>query len=678
MKAFRIGLILSILIAVVGYWRWFFTPDIYAWGDWGFHWPEIIRPFFWYPQGWLPEFLGMVDIGLSQYLTTRFLYSLYAHFLPFVGYDRLVFLVPSVLAPAVGVYLLVRNTTRSAFAGVAGSLVYAFNSYILLLNTGHLTLSTAYGTSPFVFLLYKAAVDKRSLKYSLAAGIAGFISSSYDPRGFYLVSLVLMLYLVFNAFTQKFRWSTLTFGLLPLIIVGFAHIFWIVALPSTLSSYQGIVLNTQIVGGTAYAFPRALMLFSPWWTGGSRLTWGEIQKIPIYFWVVPVAAFFGFWINRKNKDILFWGLIAIIGIFLVKSTGSPVGDSYTWFYSHIPGFNAFRDSSKFNYLVSLSYSVLIGGFVSKLWSDYLITKKNSRLLIIVLVLGVFILNAVPQVKGELGRLSRPRTIPADYWKLRDFLKSQDSFQRVLYVPTFSKWAYRDRNHLMLGIYPTISNQWRDLNDYTKTGLEHSAFEESTGIFTKDFSNDLLDKSAIKYVILPPEDLENDEMFLYHPSTTKAKYKLFLDTLPYLKPVNLGLSNMVIYENEGNYDKFTFDPKVDYRVNCPDATTCNFKFNSSAENVKLHFSESYHPGWSIRLGDFSWLGPLTSKNYYINPSLHTRTDYDLNEYALGDIKAGQKATLYFAPQSIINIGSIISGSTLSITFILMIYLWRIRK
>lgn len=653
---------LSLLISILAYWRWFFTPDIYAWGDWGYHNLEFIRQLFGPPQAWHPEFLGLVDIGLPQYVSARLFYSILAHFLPFVGYDRLVFLIPSVLVPAVSVYLLAYHTTKNPLAGFVSSIVYSFNTYTLILNTGHMTLSISYAIAPLVFLLYRAAVHKCSLKYSLGAGLAGFLCAAYEPRGFFLVAALLFLYLAYTSFLFKFPIKNIMLGILPLVIVGLSNSYWILGLSQTAKDYQGVVVDRLLVGEYSHILPRALLLASPWWTGNSQMAWGQTQSILLYFWPIPVIALMGFWTNRRNADFVFWLIISLIGIFLVKSLGEPFGQVYVWLYSHLPGFNAFRDSSKFNFYISLGYSVLIAGFISRL------KFSRAKILFTAAVLAIFLYNALPLVKGQLGRLHTPRHIPKDYLILNNLLKSQPPFFRVLYVPQYSRWAYRDIDRRMLGMTLLVQNEWRLLNNYTEKGLAYSSFEDITGLLGRPYADSLLDTASIKYVIVPPEDLENEEMFIYPRDTSPQSFIDLLDQLPYLSRVDLGTQKLAIYENQDYSPRFSFTPDVGFSATCSRPTLCVITVDSAATAVRLRFSEKFHPGWQAKID-----------NQPLPDSAHISTQAFTNEFLLPKILPGSQINIFFRPQSYVDAGTIISALALTITLALLaLKIWPIRR
>lgn len=672
-------LLLSLSVSVIAYWRWFFTFDIFTWGDWGYQNQEFIKSLFYFPQVWHREFMGVIDIGLPQYFTARLLYSAFAQFLPFVGYDRIVFLWPVVLAPTIGIFLLAKQNSQNAFAGFIGVIVYMFNSYILLLYTGHLTLATAYGIAPFVFLLFKKAIQSLSLKHSIGAGLVSILAAVYEPRGFYIISIILFSYLFYTVFLTvnpmfnktKKKIKALFLGFLPILIVILASAYWIIAAAQTVNSYVGIAINTDIVGKYAFMLPRPFALFSPWWTGNGTDSWGAIQSIPLYFWVIPFVAFLGFWMNRRKADTLFWALIALLGVFLTKSMSMPFGEIYPWLYSHVPGFNLFRDSSKFEFIVCIAYSVLIAEFVTWLVMKTSV-NKILKITFTTIIIVIFLYNGTFVVKQQLGHLMTPRHIPQDYITLRNYFLKQNQFFRVLYVPQLSKWVHRDTEHRMLGLFTLSQADWKRLNNYNKPAKEYSIFADQTEIFKKPFANQLLDASSIKYIVVLSE-FKEDEENIYPQGTSMKDYEDFLSKLSYLKKIDIGTKKFVVFENSNPLPHYSFSPKVKYEVNCADAMTCTFKFNSSAKSVVFHYAEAYHPGWKIRMGNFSWFTSLFIKNYFMPDSYHTRSKFETNNFYLPQVKSGYEMTLYFAPQAKVNIGTIISILTVITGSIIMIIL-----
>ena len=60
-----------------------------------------------------------------------------------------------------------------------------------------------------------------------------------------------------------------------------------------------------------------------------------------------------------KKQIRFFLILSLLGVFLAKGSNEPFGQIYIWLFEHIPGFVMFRDPTKWYMLIAVSYSVLI-------------------------------------------------------------------------------------------------------------------------------------------------------------------------------------------------------------------------------------------------------------------------------------------------------------------------------
>jgi|GEM_PF-7061107 len=67
--------------------------------------------------------------------------------------------------------------------------------------------------------------------------------------------------------------------------------------------------------------------------------------------------------NRRRRYILFFAVLSVIGILLSKQVSDPFGNLYYWLYDNFPGFNAFREASKFYILIALGYAVGMASLV---------------------------------------------------------------------------------------------------------------------------------------------------------------------------------------------------------------------------------------------------------------------------------------------------------------------------
>lgn len=676
-KTHYLGLVVILLVSVSVYNKWFFTNGIFGWGDWGFNFAETAREWLTWPSVWVSSGLGSVDISLFMYLPVRVFEGLLSRYFDFNYFNKIVFLWPSVIIPAVGTFLLVKNVTKSTIAAIVGSFVYLFNTYILGANTGHFTLSVAYGIGIFVFLLYQKALQSKKYKWVLLSSLTAFIQSSYEPRAFYLTAWVLSLYLIYfswkeNKLDLKLIAKNISLTVFFAITTILLNSFWLFGLLTNSSSFSGIVEGRQLYGEGHFIIQMAFTMFHPFWTGSHRLVWSVPGQIFWWFWLIPFLAFGGFWFNRKNTLILFWTVIALLGIFLTKFTSQPFTGVYLWLYQHLPGFSVFRESSKFNYFVDLGYAVLIASFVTTTLKANI--SKWFKWLLTIGVSSLFLMNAIPVFTGDLGRLLTPRNIPNDYLVLKSFIQHQPEFFRTLYVPTSSRWGYWDSTHPNMSMIDFVRSDWKDINDYKLTGLEFSDVDEVTNVLKKDFANKLLDSSSIKYIIVPKEDLENEDIFIYSANLPRLKIIKFLDKLSYLKKMDIGTRELVVYENDLIKPRLYLDNNASVVVFRRSPGQYDLTFTNTNLPNKLFFSESFNPGWKIRVGDFSWWKSLVNRNYFLPDENHIQTEFELNEFLISGVPADAKITVYFAPQAWVNLGAIISASTLGISLIALTFLW----
>ncbi|NCU42522.1 MAG: hypothetical protein EOM19_07480 [Candidatus Moranbacteria bacterium] len=227
----------------------------------------------------------------------------------------------------------------------------------------------------------------------------------------------------------------------------------------------------------------------------------------------------------------------------------------------------------------------------------------------------------------------------------------------------------------------------------------------SNIFNSYFSEQLLNISSIKYIVVPLQDIANDDnFFIYY-----GERQFFIDELDkieYLKRIDIGTEELVVYENEDFrphiyttereetiYENISFE-RVGYEFKNPTKYTVNIKNISSP--VWVNFSESYHPDWKIRVGAFEWWRVIGNEEYSISDEYHRENDAKLNSFFIDpnvlckeydcvkneDGSYTIDLTLYFQPQSYFYLGGIISGTTLIVCVGYLIWYggrkWLLRK
>ena len=583
-------------------------------------------------------------------------------------------------------------------AGIIGSIVYSYNVYTLILQTGTIQWAMAYALAPLIIYLFIKSIDNKKLNLSVLTGLIGFVAGSYDFRILYIVTWVMLFYIIYQIlFKIKDKTYTQIVPILQYIFIPFAIIFllnffWILPFYSSGTLLHNPLFDRAIFGSQFFNVLDAIALFHPYWTGGSPSVF-IVQPIPFYFWLIPIFALTGLITNFKNKKILFFAFIAILGILLAKQESYPFPHLYAWLFYHFPGFNAYREATKFYMLIALGYSVLIGAFVGWLWKNWREKKWQiyGKYLFTFFIACIFLWNAKPLITGEIGRLFIPIKLPSDYKILADFLDSDHQFSRTLWFPAYSKWSFFDSDHPRYSLY---YNAYEWFLEFQKNPAYHVHIYNTAKIapdlpwnldlLNQSFSDNFLDITNTRYIIVPPQykDTPDDDMFLSTSINDRPFIINLFDHLAFIKKISIGTKDMVVYEN------FNFKPliyitsmmdnvykaipykSVNYQYINP--TEYLIEIKNISKPIYLNFNNSYAKDWTLDVGGRHYLPSkdhlqtnLQFNAFYINPIEITK-NYDKKFYTKNtDGSINLKLRLYYQPQDLVNIGVYISLATLMV-------------
>ncbi len=698
--------ILIVIVSLLVYNRWL-SFSIFTYGDWWFFFNENMKEFLIHSV-WKENYsFGNINLVLWR-SPLYFLYGLFGNSgLDFNVADKFISIWPIILMPGLSSFLLMKKIVKYDLAAVIGSFVFSYNTYFLSINTqGHGLLTISSGFAVLSIWLFAKALEKKEAYLFILTSITLFITGSYDFRVLYICIFILIFYFFYYLYIIETDRninnyiSVTIFSFLLFLVLFLLNSYWILALLNSNSLLENDVLTRDLFGNEFFNILRSITLFHPFWTG-TEPQWFIVQQIPIYFWLIPIFAFGGLFLNRKNKLILFFGIISLIGVLLAKQISEPFPYLYMWLYDHLLGFNAFREASKFYFIIALGYSVLISASVD--W--FLINWKTNRLqmcgkcFLILLIAFLFLWNTKPLISGEMNTMFVPRSVPNDNLILNEFISSQKEYFRTLWTPRYSRWGMDTNIHPIISNVDTIGSDWKYFVDQQNNWPIQ---EQIVDIFKQPFSDNLLDISSIKYIIVPLIDIENDNNFFVYYGNNRQFYIDELDKIDYIKKINIGTKDIVVYENENyrphiymTFEKETIFKKVpyqnaDYRSENP--TEYKISLKNITKPVYLVFSEAYHPEWKIRLGNFNWFPAIIDSNYFLSDKYHLKNDAGFNSFLIDpeyikanypqdfykryvDGKIDIELTLYFRPQSYLYLGGIISSLTFigCISYILRV-LW----
>lgn len=692
--------ILLLLLSIIVYKNWL-NFSILSYGDYVYYFHESLSTFI--PISvWKTNFgFGSVDILLWR-TPQNIIYGLLGSLgLDLNIIDRFVVLWLWVILSWLSIYLLLKYIFKSKIAVFIGSLIFIFNTYSLSISSqGQLLISIAGCFAILSLLFFIKLMVERKLVYAALSILFLFLTASYDLRILYLAVLLLFSYFVFYIlFIDKFRvtnfFKTSLYALVPMVGFGILSLYWIFPLMHSSSLTGNSILTRTLFGNEFLNINYAFTLFHPFWTGGVP-AWFEVQEIPIYFWLIPFFVFLGLVFGIKNKLVLFFGLVSLVGIFLTKQVSIPFPFVYEFLFKYLPGFSAFREASKFYFLIIIGYSVLIAAFV-----EWILKKKRKKYVwkyetysLLILIIGLFLWNTKPFLTGEIGSLLVSRKINHEYFTLRNYINSQNNFFRVAWIPTSSRWHISTDNHpevsvvsmLMAGPWETLSEKGKPSNDL--------GGEMINSFLQQENANDIFDSSSIKYIVIPQQEEAEADVFIPY-GKTKKYYLDQLDHLDWLKRIDIGTKSIIVYENKDSVPRIfttntaTFSGRFN-SYSDPVSRIPNTKFSSVSSTeytvkisqiknpLYLHFSESYHPDWKIHIGEFNWVNALLDKNYFLSDANHYKNQFGLNSYLIDPNKICKRfvcqrnkdgsytidITLYFVPQVYLYVGGIITCFSLA--------------
>ncbi len=444
---------------------WFLNKEIIG-GDWPYFFSETLKGFTLFPPVWsLVHGNGLGGTILTYYLDqylyfTSYLTTNILHMPWVIGYKLFWFGFFIALSIFSSIYLLKTIFSRSRFwqMGVA-ALIFTTNTYILMVvGGGQMGVVLAYSIAPLVLMRFIKLIDfqisrpkadqplAENIKYAIIAGLILAAQVMFDPRIAYLSMIAVVAYYLINKFQIV---SILYTFVIPIGIAVLLHSYWIFPLlvTRTLPIPEGFVSVSGFKFFSFADFSHALPLLHPNWPEN---IFGKIYFLQPEFLIIPILAFSSL-LFTKNKTILFFSFIGLLGAFLAKGANPPFGEINQWLFQYIPGMNMFRDPTKFYLLVALSYSVLIPFSLSKIVDGILSIKYHVLSIkigsVFYLVPAAFIIFWVfsihPAIFGQLKGTFEKHEVPKEYIELKDFLYNQPDFFRTLWIPRKNKKTKAD-------------------------------------------------------------------------------------------------------------------------------------------------------------------------------------------------------------------------------------------
>ena len=363
-------------------------------------------------------------------------------------------------------------------APLASAFFYMFNPFIMNDLWHILFLVDFYALFPLIFALYiKGLREKRFFIYSflISAIFATILSHAMvNPVSLVIGSLILFSYLIaYLIDKRKDRHKVINafkFNLYLAIVWLFLNSWWLFPQISTLSQEFSYATGaTEDIGITTSSIlqvesKRSTLLnvfrlgggwgFNGEYKGDAYVSYAEVYSTPFFQiigFLIPILVFYGL-LKKGVKHSFYFGVLAIIGLFLIKGTQPPFGGAFLWIFKNIPLFAIFRHfQDKFSHIVVLSYAFLFGmgiNYLINFLKSISNTYKNqiTAFTLVVIFVAIFGIYAYPMWTGEViskgGEIipSGHIKVPEYYTEADIWLKKQKDDFRIFSLP-FSKLFY---------------------------------------------------------------------------------------------------------------------------------------------------------------------------------------------------------------------------------------------
>lgn len=518
--------------------------------------------------------------------------------------ERLLWWVPFFIGGFISIVALFRKIFPNNKFWFFTPIIYLFNTYILMiLGGGQIAgIGLGYAITPLLVWLFIRSLEKLTLKRVIFIGFFLTLLVIIDPRIAFIGYLACVLCGIFY-FLWKKDFSKKTFFIVfiaivsPSAIAALMHAYWI-------SPFLIIHQNPLIQLGPAYStavstqffsfakFENAIGLLHPNWPEN---IFGKTYFMMPQFLLLPIMAFGSLLFVSKKKAkqemqsfyIIFLCLLALTGIFLAKGFQNPFGQIYLWIFSYVPGFELFRDPTKWYLFVALSYSMLIPFTISKLYETIL--QKNFLIIIVkklfvVCIASYLVFLIYPLFLHQLTGTFISQQEPKEYRELDSFLNSQPGFFRTLWIPTIGQFSLYSPNHPIM----LLNQLWPKLKNPSQ--LE--------GYITP------IQEMAVKYVIIPYDS--NREIFL-----TDRKYdeKKYLQTIRNIKQIpwlkqKISFGKIIVFEVPNTKNKFFSTGKVNISYKERNPTDYILTLTNVQKNDRIIFSETFDSQWIARQNGYN--------------------------------------------------------------------------
>ncbi len=452
---------------------WFRGNFIIATGDFGFPLSRI--QFF---HNTLYFWDHTISLGYPAPGQLAFLmpYTLYAALTEHIGlsllfFEKSLFYLWFALS-GLAMYYLCSILGFKRIAKLAASFFYMMNPYVLQIPW-HLAsgmLMPAYVISPLILGLFiKSLNSAKGLKYIFILAIVWFVMGTYGYANpalaivhWFIIFSYLLYYCLINNKERRLIKQAVYLTSILIILWLSLNLFWIIPYGSIIFEEQravsdpslGFISNLETFKLNSGKLLGALRLGGLWslhgeWEGVPYYRWAKFYLTRPFILISFLIPFFSFLPLLKRSEYkrtgcIYFSILAIVGLFLVKGAKPPLANVNIWFYQHIPLLGtAFKANiQKWGLMLTLALTPLLGLGISST-VDFL-SKRFSRSLSFLsaacIFMLLFLVLVFPFWTGDVifaggGIIPSARIkIPEYYYRFKEWTGQGKDSERIFSLP----------------------------------------------------------------------------------------------------------------------------------------------------------------------------------------------------------------------------------------------------
>jgi len=408
-------------------------------------------------------------------------------------------------------------------------------------------------------------------------------------------------------------------------------------------------------------------------------------------------------LNKNDSAYLPYRYLFLVYLFFLMISSNLFLITKANLINQIPFLVALRNSfNKFAIPIGLVVSLLLGISLNKLLANRLNKHFFNFILVVFLIAWSYpFFVSSPIFRGNMSHPSYYIAIPKDYFEFANSPLNEATYpQKIIYLPflyynvgTFN-WIRMDGDTPIRYFTSNSVLTLKKGNEQLTYVIE--AFNDN--LLKRNYSEltKMLDLYGVNYIII-----DNNQDWILRESLYKTNkiipsredYKNLSDHLEGIYPKN-DFGNITVFsisDRDSNIRIFGENNYKVYKVLGGSPTRYIIFIEGISKDVTLNLDQTFNTNWNIYLRNQNFINILfidslvenkifqNFSNSWTIDSEYIKSHYSKEYYKENpDGSIDIELTLYFKPQSYFYISLIISGATLIICIVCLIYDWRKEK